>query len=270
MTLTTKVEMWTPKKAQTALETSAESGGYQRKISPHSANKYAKDMREGNFRLTAEPIIIDSEGTIQNGQHRLLAVVLSGESMKFNTTRNADPSDFLVIDRGLPRRAGQFIPKDGDAKIAVVRNARALVGDSTAGGGRSYDTTTDQALLLRDYEERWGDVIEKFWPDIKKARYSGRVPTGPVGAVVATALLYGKNGEKVPEFLEAFQTLIWDGPKDPRLKLFRAWQAGGVHLTKDWNKALAYVAKTWNAFVKGEDLGHLRFNGKTDSIPKVL
>jgi hypothetical protein len=268
--MTTKIENWTPKKAQQALDASAESGGYQRKISPHTVNKYVKAMNDGTFRTTAEPVIIDTENTIQNGQHRLKAVAISGVPMKFNTTRGADPDDFLVIDRGLPRRAGQFIARDGDPKIAVVRNARALVGDSTVGNGRRYDTTSDQALLLRDYEERWGDVIEKFWPEIKKARYFGRVPTGPVGAVVSVALLYGKNGEKVPEFLEAFQTLMWDGPKDPRLKLFRAWTAGGVHLTKDWNKALAYVAKTWNSFVKGEELGHLRFNEKTDQMPEIL
>lgn len=64
----------TPEKAKQWLDHNNEGN---RSIKPTIVNKYARDIREGNWRLTHQCIAFDSTGHLIDGQHRLSAVVQS-------------------------------------------------------------------------------------------------------------------------------------------------------------------------------------------------
>ena len=52
----------------------------------------AQDMLNGNWELTPSPIIFDEDGTLIDGQHRLMAVEKSGVTCSFVVCTNAKPT----------------------------------------------------------------------------------------------------------------------------------------------------------------------------------
>lgn len=61
----------------------------------------ARDIKEGHWDSTHQGIAIASDGTLIDGQHRLLAIVEAGKSVKMNVTFNATKSSH--IDSGTIR-----------------------------------------------------------------------------------------------------------------------------------------------------------------------
>lgn len=53
-----------------------------RRVNNRRVARYAKTMEEGEWKLTGQPIIVTEDGVIIDGQHRLLAVVSSGATIK--------------------------------------------------------------------------------------------------------------------------------------------------------------------------------------------
>lgn len=88
-----------------------------RTVSLPVVEKYARDMTEGNWLWTGVPIQLDPDGYVRNGQHRLLAVVLSGTTQDFVVVRNVDPAAQLVTDVGRTRTAANQM------QLAGVSNA---------------------------------------------------------------------------------------------------------------------------------------------------
>lgn len=68
--------------------------------------KYARDMSSGRWLWTAEPIQLDPDGFVRNGQHRLLAIIMSGTTQDCLIVRDIDPEAQLVIDVGRGRTIG--------------------------------------------------------------------------------------------------------------------------------------------------------------------
>lgn len=77
-----------------------------RTVSLDTVAKYARDMHDGNWLWTGEPIQVDHDGYVRNGQHRLLAVIESGTTQDFVVVHNIDPQAQLVIDVGRTRTIG--------------------------------------------------------------------------------------------------------------------------------------------------------------------
>ncbi len=63
----------------------------------------ARQMSQKLWRLTGEPIIIDENGFLQDGQHRLRAIIHSGTRQQFYVVRGTKEEAFLVMDTGQKR-----------------------------------------------------------------------------------------------------------------------------------------------------------------------
>lgn len=66
-----------------------------RNINYAKVKKMAKDMKEGHWDTTHQGIAIASDGTLVDGQHRLLAIVESGVTVRMNVTFNASKSQHI-------------------------------------------------------------------------------------------------------------------------------------------------------------------------------
>ena len=73
-----------------------------RKYNSHLIQMYAEDMRNGNWKLNGEPIVFYKNGSLANGQHRLMAVVKSGVSIQFLVVYDVD-DDTMEYDLGKSR-----------------------------------------------------------------------------------------------------------------------------------------------------------------------
>lgn len=74
-----------------------------RKVRSTIVNKYAKLMTEGEWILSDQCISFDVTNKLLNGQHRLMAVVKSGVTIKAMVARNMPSETFKYMDRGTLR-----------------------------------------------------------------------------------------------------------------------------------------------------------------------
>lgn len=63
----------------------------------------AEQMRLGRWKLSPEPIVFCRSGRLLDGQHRLLAVIMSGETIRASVALVEDESVFEVLDQGANR-----------------------------------------------------------------------------------------------------------------------------------------------------------------------
>lgn len=74
-----------------------------RAIRRSKVRSYATMIKRGEWLLTDQGISFDVTGRLQNGQHRLSAVIVAGVPVDMYVTRGCDPRAFLVLDQGVKR-----------------------------------------------------------------------------------------------------------------------------------------------------------------------
>ena len=60
---------------------------YNRNVSPSRVTAYAVDMRSGSWDLNGQAIVLDENGLLLDGQHRLLAIIESGVTLPMLVVR---------------------------------------------------------------------------------------------------------------------------------------------------------------------------------------
>lgn len=94
-----------------------------RKLKPSVVSKYAKLMRDGDWKLSPETIAISKTGRLLNGQHRMHAIVKSGVTCRFLFATGFDDDVFGVLDRGAKRSISDATGVD----IKLAQTATVLV-----------------------------------------------------------------------------------------------------------------------------------------------
>lgn len=114
---------------------------------PTRSDRYARDMIEGRWReQTGQSIVIDRDGKVIDGNHRMHAVAKSGRALRFDFTFGVEPSNIIVIDANAPRTAGDMIKVVGGPDLskevaAIVRWVWAWDRNSPTGIGGSITPT---------------------------------------------------------------------------------------------------------------------------------
>ena len=92
----------------TAAHRLLETNTANRRVSLRRVSQLADQMRAGGFENTGEPIIISDEGILNNGQHRLLAVIESGASVEMDLRFGIPRRAFVKTDTGAARNGQTF------------------------------------------------------------------------------------------------------------------------------------------------------------------
>lgn len=95
------IEEVTPMVAEMLLQKNTNN---YRKLSKPTVLKYANKMRQGEWDSAACMIQVDTNDVLLNGQHRLHAVVQSGETIQSIIVTGVDPDSRYRIDSHMPRR----------------------------------------------------------------------------------------------------------------------------------------------------------------------
>jgi len=95
------IEEVTPMVAEMLLQKNTNN---YRKLSQPTVTKYANKMRQGEWDASACMIQIDTNDVLLNGQHRLHAVMQSGETIQSIIVTGASPDSRYRIDSHMPRR----------------------------------------------------------------------------------------------------------------------------------------------------------------------
>ena len=127
--ITDTTELITPAIAQEMLQRNQKN----RPVNWNRVDEQAKTMKAGNWKLTPQGIILDRNGNILTGQHRLLAVVRSGVACYFRVSRGNNPEIARLLDRGAPQSARDLAARETERKhspteSSIVRAIAVLQG----------------------------------------------------------------------------------------------------------------------------------------------
>ena len=113
---TARVEVITPEIAAELLK----NGVRNRTLSRRKIAQYAEDMRNGKWCVTGKCVDINANGQLQEGFHRLSAVVEAGVPVKMMVARGVAPEAVTVYDCGILRNATHVMQVTDSKNPSVV------------------------------------------------------------------------------------------------------------------------------------------------------
>ena len=126
---------------------------------------YAETILCGEWKLNGEPLILDYNGVLQSGQHRLLAVLSAGKSIRTLVVRGADPEALYSIDSGRRRRMTDVLTLKGEKDTANLAAALSWLWRLWTGQALHLGNSPSNTQLLKLLDEN---------PDIRESLAWGR------------------------------------------------------------------------------------------------
>ena len=235
-----EVKVITPDVAAKMLE----NNHANRNIREGKVAEYAADMKAGKWFMNGETICISEDGTVLDGQHRLLAVVKSGCSITVPVCV-VDEGQGKVYDIGAARRTTDIMQISGDPELADF--ARASVYSSTSrkllvysglGKPSSMEVIENIKNNLDCFEWMRGSGLAKY-----SAQGVRVVNTTAIAAILAAY----QNGESA-EHLERFVNVLGEG------------------LVEDRNERVIILLRDWLLKIKTRSDAQVGTRSKTNNL----
>lgn len=237
----------------------AKPGDAQRKVDRNAVVKYARAMAEGRwFEPTIDPIALDGDGFLMNGQHRLLAVIRAEWSGDMLVAFDVDPAMFGVIDTGRRRLAQQFITVRSATAVASIVRLTLWYYRRWPLPPRGYNLSWDNDEILSAVTAD-ADALEVAVRAADAVHRSCGVPVSVHGAVLYIARNQGADEGRVQEWVDGLATGAGLSVNDPRLQL-RNRMLGAAHIRRDTVAMWQITARAFNAWVQGRDLARLIYD----------
>lgn len=240
-----------------------------RSIDRRKMMSYVRDMQDGKWNFTGEPIILDENNNILEGQHRLNACMISKVSFRAILITGIRRSEaFLSMGTGAPRRAADTLKIMGYLNSKVLQAAAKILWmyeHDTLGKKADYPSNAE---LISVIERNPGLT------DWVKGEFLKKVP-GPGSLMSVARYLFGKvDPKKAEEFFEGLASGAGLKAGSPVLQL-REKLMTGMHQRHKMTQyeAGALLFKAYNAFLLDRDDVRLTFKntkkGK-EAFPKLL
>lgn len=195
----TNVEIVTPEKASEYLAQNKNN----RRINSRHVELLMRDMKAGNWRLTHQGIAFDEYGNLLDGQHRLMACVLSKVPIETLVTRNVCREDGCAIDTQTSVRgyldSHVFDGKERPASWRDNKSIGAVRGIVRFGYDERYTMTNAQLDHLFSV---WSEQVEALY---RSSSGKGISCGASVNAALLAALLHGESEEDVASFVQVFK-----------------------------------------------------------------
>lgn len=224
---------------------------HNRNIKKSKVTVYARQMAAGEWQLTGQTIEFDTTGRLIDGQHRLLAIIESGESIRLLVAKGVRPEAQSVLDTGAARTYGDVLSMQGvENATHVAAIAKRLCkyesGFYNDGGN----------LVPANFE--MADVITKHPGIHASASQAARLARGVLTPSVV-GMWHCLLTERDPYSAETFFTSLRDGIG---LELGSPVLALRNRLDRDRQYGLrvneaeqgALIVYAWNAFREGRSL----------------
>ena len=118
------IEKITPRKAKAWLAIQSAN----RHVTQSSVDYLAAAMTAGEWMLNGESIKRNCDGSVIDGQHRLLAVILSGVTIESYVVHGLDSDAYETIDQGRPRGHADVLSRMGVENYTLMAaSLRAII-----------------------------------------------------------------------------------------------------------------------------------------------
>lgn len=268
--ITTSVEFITPEIARKMLDSTTIKN---RTIKSSLYHALVEAFLTGNFAANGESIIIARDGSVIDGQHRLMACCESKVGFSTVVVRGVEESTRYTIDCGCPRTGGDTLAFQGFENTTILA--------SIINGVHNW-VPTGRPLM--------GGVYSKMSPNMM-ANAAKNEPlfvwctslavTAPKGAIFSrksigcAAFMIAKAADT--ESLLEFITPTFNMTSKPNTPshllqciLFgAAGTYGGRNGVRTFSDGCEFIVRAWNHHVTGEGKNRLTINRSSD-FPKVL
>lgn len=232
----------TPEIAKEMLERNTENF---RKISWKRVDLYAADMKAGRWKSNAEAIAFGKNGKLQNGQHRLHAVIKANVPITMYVIYDVDDNSD-IYDGHNPRRITDYTGCS-TTQAGAARLILQILGE-----------TASNYLKCPNGELK--EFIEYYWDDLYKAQQiaccgskSARLKLSATVAAIFIMLLCGKDESQLKEFFRVGNTMIPSEHRDstPPLIIRRMVDTRVMSRTHQQNDLSACVYQAYEDYENG-------------------
>ena len=217
-----------------------------RSIRQTKVDQYASDMRSGRWAFNGEPIIISDDGLLNDGQHRVRALIDANICLPFLFVFGLPRETRLTLDQGSARSASDYLGMGGVENAATAASiARQLL---------AFEASDAKALPTKGVTN--AEVLERTHSDagIKDAaHYAVTVGRHAQQYVAATTIglcfyLFSEIDElDAKEFLVQVSKGVDLKPGSPALAVRERLLAVG----KSRQPKAAVLFRGWNFFRRG-------------------
>jgi hypothetical protein len=251
-----------------------------RPISANNVGKIARAMLAGEYVTNGEAVILDTEGNILDGQHRLMACVESGKAFTTVLVSGVDPSAFTTIDTGKARSAGDALATLGARNsMAVAATIQTIAKWRGAGISISGGSATSGSRAVRQRILTNSEVVE--WmeqnPGIEDtvARAQAVAPILLSASKVAAILYEAGECEFIAhEFFRSVRDGAGLDAGSPELALVQFLQRAAAMPTGrrySGNYIMAAAVRALNARLEGRELRKIQAQPTGSTIvPRIV
>lgn len=263
MEIRTCRENITPEKAKTLLGNNPTNRPHRLDHSKYLAN----EMICGHWRFNGDPIRVCEDGRVMDGQHRLMAVILSGITIDSNITYGLPWEVFKTIDTGRRRSAADVLAINGEKNCKNLSAALCCVDRYLTGRVKHANkySNSEVAGLLEQHP-----LVRESIPV-----GSGLNRLAPQSIVSACHYLFSqKNAPEAARFFSDLQSGSMLAEGDPVFALRTTLIRNSMSKTKMGNvHVFAVIIKAWNYRRQGKRSVVLQFKSHGDiqeKFPEIL
>lgn len=214
-----------------------------RNIKRKAVDCYARDMLAGKFQLNGSTIVIDTNGTLVDGQHRLYACIQADTPFQSYVMTGARPDVRTTIDSGVGRSHGDRLAMQGKKNAYATAAVARLLMRIAEGKPDSYKPTPQE---LDDFLNLHSQIPESV------ARIKGvLLKLGTVLACLHYIGTYNNLQDRADSMIDVWKKGLPDYEGCPmhlvRERIVRR-QGTPTELTSDIKMKLVFAA--WGPFAK--------------------
>lgn len=215
---------------------------------------WTRTITEGRMMLLSQGISFSREGSLNNGQHRLLAIIRAGRSVKMNVTFGESRDAFMVLDTGAGRSGGDVLHTLGyknTNQLAASARLYELVTNYTPSNSGRFQLSNDEVAEIIRQNPKLEDVTTAGHTIGNKLKAS----TSALTTAFYIIQQKSDSARRLDGFIERLSSGAELKQSDPILVLREALRNHTLEIRRDGSgkqvQICAGVIMAWNLWVKG-------------------
>ena len=239
------------------------------KANVHNRNMSREPLKNaimnGEWKLNGAAIVFSDDGVLLDGQHRLKACVDTGIPIDTIVVRGVSHYAQITMDTGKKRNVVDYLKLLGFKSCTCVaaigsvmqRADKYGIGSSLhKANGDQFTVESTVNYIIDNYDERIAPIVRDS--DNVKRRYKG-VGSGTVGVILDRLRMGGAQPDDIDDFLRQLR-----GVTTPTQSVYVLQQRLERNANDKMGKLpqeyiAAFIVKTWNAYIRGDDLKILKY-----------
>lgn len=228
-----------------------------RPVSMANVENFARLMSEGLWRYNGDTFRIAKDGTLLDGQHRLMAVVRSGVTMpRAIIVRNLENETQATMDQGKKRSASDVLGMAGFGNGNQIQSVARMVHDWKLGKRGIAELSKGSRMQMTPDEIRLWAIRDD---NLRKAAvFSVRSGMRALCLQKASGTLWFLTNEADPDKCAEFFELLESGAGlekgNPVLTVRNYWQNLRMQKNQPVARYLAAGVRAWNRWMTGETM----------------